>query len=113
MLLEDGDLLSCVDDPLVYGVWGSEVDHLAEDHTVVHLLVQVVPRLLDLELVDHVLVAAHVVVDPVGKGSLLLIEQYVDAPHIPFNLSKLIQNFSHKSKDFLPSGHFCPPVLLS
>ena len=71
-----------VDDPLVYGVRGGEVDHLAEDHAVVHLLVQLRPALLQLQLVSNVRVLAEVRVDPVSEGCLLLFQ------NIFFNISK-------------------------
>ena len=59
-----------VDDPLVYGVRGGEVDHLAQNDPVVHLLVEVCPA--QLQLVSNVRVLAEVRVDPVSEGCLLL-----------------------------------------
>ena len=73
MLLEDRDFLPSVYHSLIDGVGGGQVDHLAEDHPVVHLVVHVIPGLLYLELVRHILVTAHGVINPVSEGGLLLI----------------------------------------
>ena len=83
--LEYRNVNAGVDDPLVDGVGGGEVDHLAEDHPVVHLLVEVAPALPQLQLVSNVAVLAEGSVDPVSEGCLLL---------------ELVQNISNISKYF-------------
>ena len=47
--LEYGEFLPLVDDSLVDGVDRGQVDHLAEDDAVVHLLVHVTAGILDTE----------------------------------------------------------------
>ena len=39
--LEYGDILACIDHPLIYGVRSSHVHHLAEDDPVIHLLIEI------------------------------------------------------------------------
>ena len=70
--LENGNILSLVDHPLVDGVGSGEVDHLAQDDPVVHLLVHVAAVLAQPQLVPEVRVPAEVGVDPVCEGCLLL-----------------------------------------
>ena len=41
LYLEYGDLGPGVDHSLVYGVGGGHVDHLAQQHAIVHLLIHV------------------------------------------------------------------------
>ena len=48
--LEYRELLSLVDDSLVDGVDRGQVDHLAEDDAVVHLLVHVTAGILDTDI---------------------------------------------------------------
>ena len=80
--LEYGQLTALVDDPLVNGVWAGDVDHLAEDDAVIHLLVHVAPGLIQRQEVLHVLVVLQVVVDPLAEGGLLLVEDHVRGPHV-------------------------------
>ena len=80
--LEYGQLTALVDDPLVNGVWAGDVDHLAEDDAVIHLLVHIAPGLIQRQEVLHVLVVLQVVVDPLAEGGLLLVEDHVRGPHV-------------------------------
>ena len=80
--LEYRELSALVDHPLVYGVGGGEVDHLAENDAVVHLLVHVATGLIDGQQVFDVPVSLQVVVDPLAEGGLLLIEDHVLGPHV-------------------------------
>ena len=83
--LKNGNVLAGVDDPAVHGVGTGEVDHLAQHHSVVRLGVHVAPVAGQGQLVGHVAVALEGVVDPVGEGDLLLVQDGVDA-ELPVDL---------------------------
>ena len=45
--LEDGQFVASVDDSLINGIDRGQVDHLAQDDAIVHLLIHIAPSILN------------------------------------------------------------------
>ena len=48
--LEDGQFVASVDDSLINGIDRGQVDHLAQDDAIVHLLIHITPSILNTTL---------------------------------------------------------------